>query len=100
MRVQSDLLLFTSSWVHVVVGVQIATVSIVVTDAYPAAKNHISRDILHLLRIKRGLKLWGHESIAVAWVYQANKMDGEQSHVEGNWDNDQTEYTRQKMLRP
>lgn len=99
-RVESDLLLLATSRVHVRVGVQVATLGVVVTETDARAKSHVCGDIGHSLGVECGLELAAHEAIAITRVDEANKVDGKHGHVEGDWDDDQAEDAGEEVLEP
>ena len=80
--------------------VQISTLSVVVTQADSRAKCNIGRYIGHSLGVEGRLELRGHESISIARVDEADEVDGEHGHVEGHWDDDETEDPREEVLEP
>jgi hypothetical protein len=80
--------------------VQITTLGIVVSDRNPAAVGNVRWNVLHAFRVESRLKLGRHESIAIAGIYQANKVDGEHCHVEGDRDDNKTEGPSEEMLEP
>jgi hypothetical protein len=49
-----------------------------------ATVRDIGGDILHALGVQRGLELGGHETISITRVDEADEMDREQGHVEGD----------------
>ncbi len=89
--VQSDLLLLASSGVHKVMGVQVSSLGVVVSNTNSTTECNIDWYILHSLGIKSSLELRAHESISITWVYQAKEVDSEHCHIEGDWNDNQTE---------
>ena len=98
--IQGDLLLLATSWVHVAVGVQVATLCIPVTERDTASIRNISRDILHTFRVQRSLELRGHETITIAGIDQADEVDTEHGHIERDGDDNQAEQTGEEVLEP
>lgn len=98
--VKGDLLLLATSRVHVLVRVQVATLSVVVAEADTRAKCNIGRDISHGLCVKGGLEFAAHEAITVAGVDEADKVDRKHSHVESDGDDDQAESASKEVLEP
>lgn len=54
--VKSDLLLLASSWVHVVVGVEVSALSIVVAERDTTSKRNIHWHVLHCLGVQSSLE--------------------------------------------
>lgn len=98
--VQSNLLLFAASRIHVVMRMQVATLSVVVPDADTAAQCNIDWDILHAFRVQRSLKLRRHESVSIARINETDEVYGKHGHVECHWNDDETERSGQKVLEP
>lgn len=96
--VECDLLLLAASGIHEVVGMQVSSLSVVVSDAHSATKSNIDWDILHSLGVKRGLELRAHESISITRVNQAKEVDSKHGHVECDWNNNKAEHSRYNML--
>jgi hypothetical protein len=96
--VQGDLLLLAASRVHERVGVKITALGVHVADGNTAAHHDIGRDILHSLVVESGLELGAHEAIAVTGVLEADKMDGEHSHVECERNDNKTENSGHEVL--
>ena len=80
--------------------VQISTLSVVVTQADSRAKCNIGRYIGHSLGVEGRLELGRHEAVSVTRVDEADEVDGEHGHVEGHWDDDETEDPREEVLEP
>ena len=99
-RVQRDLLLLRSPRIHVLMGVEVSALSIVVTETDTRAESNVCRDICHSLGVQGGLELRGHEAIAIARVDKTKKVDGEESHVEGQWNNDQAKDASEEVFEP
>ena len=89
--VEGNLLLLGASWIHKWMGVQVSTLSVVMSDADAGAECDIGWSIAHALRVEGSLKLRAHESITLTWVDKAEEVNGEHSHVESDWDDDQAE---------
>lgn len=79
---------------------QVAAMSVQMTDADPGAKRNIGRDILHRFGVQTRLKLRRHKTISVTRVYQTEEVDGEHSAVESNGDNNQAEKSGREVLEP
>uniref|UniRef100_A0A1Y1KHV6 Uncharacterized protein n=1 Tax=Photinus pyralis TaxID=7054 RepID=A0A1Y1KHV6_PHOPY len=99
-RVQGDLLLLATSGIHEWVRVQIAALSVDVTDAHAASKSDISGNIIHSLVVESGLELGAHETVTITGVDQAKEVDGKHGHVEGDGNDDEAESPRHQMLEP
>ncbi|THW59526.1 hypothetical protein D6D20_06439 [Aureobasidium pullulans] len=84
MGVESDLLLLAASGVHVAVRVQVASLSVVMTDRDTAAESDICGNVLHTLAVESRLELGRHETIAVTRVDEAEEVDGEHAHARSN----------------
>jgi len=67
-------------------------------DGDTAAHDDIGGDILHTLVVESGLELGAHEAITVTRVLEADEVDGEHGHVEGERNDDETEDTSHKVL--
>ena len=98
MRIKGDLLLFASSWVHEVMGVQVPSLGIMMPDTDSTAKCNINRNILHGLGIECCLKLGAHKSISITWIDKTDEMDSKHCHVECQWYDDQTENPSNHMF--
>lgn len=99
-RVQGDLLLLASSRIHERMGVQVATLSVDVTDGDATAKSDIGRNVLHAFAVQSCLELGTHEAVALAGVDEAEKVNSEHGHVEGGGNDDEAEDPRCEMLTP
>jgi hypothetical protein len=97
-RVQGDLLLLATGRVHERMRVEVTTLSVDMADGDTAAHDDIGGDILHTLVIESGLELGAHEAITVTRVLEADEVDGEHGHVEGERNDDETEDTSHKVL--
>jgi hypothetical protein len=89
--VKSDLLLLAASWVHEVVRMKVSALGVVMSDADPATKPNIDRNILHRLGVESSLELGAHESISITGVNQAEEMDTKHGHVKCQWDHNEAE---------
>jgi len=98
--VESDLLLLAASRVHVVVGVQVTTLGVKVTNADSRTERNIGGNVLHALGVQSGLEFGRHEAIALTRVDQAEEVDRKHAHVEPNRDDNQTKNTGGKVLEP
>ena len=98
--VKSDLLLLATSRVHVLMRVQVAALSVVVTKADTCAKCDIGGHISHCLCVEGGLELAAHEAVTVTRVHKAYEVDREHGHVKGDGDDDQAESASKEMLEP
>lgn len=78
----------------------VATMSVVMTDANSRTKRNISWDILHRFRIQGGLEFGRHESIPISWVHQTNEMNCEHCAVESDGYDDQAKCPGKEMLKP
>lgn len=96
--VKSDLLLLTAARVHERVGVEVSALRVDMSEAESAAECDIDRNVLHTLVVQGGLEFGTHEAISVTGVAKAQEVDSEHGHVEGRGDDDQAEYTGQKVL--
>lgn len=96
--VEGNLLLLGASWIHKWVGVQVSTLSVVMSDADAGAECNIGWRIAHALRVEGSLELRAHESITLTRVGKAEEVNGEHSHVESDWDDDQAEGSGQYVL--
>jgi hypothetical protein len=98
--VQSDLLLLATGGVHVAVRVKVTALCVPVAERNAAAVCNIGWNVLHALGVQCGLELGGHEAITVTRVDQADEMNREHGHIEGDWDNDQAEQASKEVLEP
>lgn len=98
--VQSDLLLLATGRVHVAVRVEVATLCVPVAERDATAIGDICWYVLHSLRVQCGLKLRRHETVTVTWVDQADEVNREHGHVEGDWNDHQAEQTCEEVLEP
>jgi hypothetical protein len=96
--VQGNLLLLAASRVHERVRVKITALGVHMADSNTAAHHDIGGDILHSLVVESGLKLGAHEAITVTGVLEADKVDGEHSHVEGERNDNKTEGSGHEVL--
>lgn len=96
--VKSDLLLLGARWVHKWMRVQVATLSVVMSDADAGAECNVGWSVAHALGVQGGLELGAHESITLSWVGEAEEVNGKHSHVESNWDDDQAEHSGENVL--
>ncbi len=96
--VKSNLLLLGSTWVHKWVRMQVATLSVVVSNADAGSECNIGWSITHGLGVEGGLELRAHESITLTWVNKAEEVDVEHGHVESDWDGDQGKDSGQDVL--
>lgn len=99
-RVESDLLLLTSSGVHQSVRVKISSLSVDVADGNTATKENIGGNILHALAVESSLELGAHETISLTRVGEAEEVDSEHGHVEGDGNDDETEDASHEVLGP
>lgn len=99
-RVEGDLLLLGAGGVHVGVGVQVATLRVVVPERDAGAEGNVGGHVGHGLAVERGLELGRHEAVAVARVDEAEEVDGEECHVDGGGDDDQAEDAGEQVLEP
>ncbi len=99
-RVQSDLLLFTTGGIHVRMRVEVSTLSVVMSEGHLTAKEHVRWSISHALVVQGRLKLGRHESITIARVDQAKEVDAEHANVECDRDDNKAEDPRKQMLSP
>jgi hypothetical protein len=98
--VESNLLLLAADGVHVAVRVEVSTLRVPVTERNTASIGNIGWHILHTLGVQGGLELRRHETITFAGVDQADEMNCEHGHVEGDGNDDQAEETSEEVLEP
>jgi hypothetical protein len=98
--VEGDLLLLATSRVHVLMRVQVATLSVVVAETDTCAKCNISGDVSHGLCVEGRLELAAHEAVTVTRVDEADKVNCEHGHVEGDGNDNQTESASKEVLEP
>ena len=98
--IEGDLLLLATSGVHVLMRVQVATLSVVVAETDTCAKCNIGGHVSHGLCVEGGLELAAHEAVTIAGVYKADEVDSEHGHVESNGDDNQAERACKKVLEP
>jgi len=96
--VESDLLLLAASWVHQVVRVQVASLSIMMSYADSTSKCYIHWDILHSLRVESSLEFGAHEPVSVSRVDEADEVDPKHGHIERDRDYDEAENSGNEML--
>lgn len=98
--IQRDLLLSTAGGEHVRVRMQVASLSVQMTEADAGTKSNISRNISHGLGIQSGLELRRHEAIAITGVHQTQKVNRKHSAVEADGQQNQAENPSREMFEP
>lgn len=98
--IQGDLLLFATGGIHERMGVEVAALGVDVADAHAAAKCDVGSNIVHALVVESCLEFGAHEAIALAWVDQAEEVNSEHGHVEGDGNNDEAESPSHQVLAP
>lgn len=100
MWIKGDLLLLATGGVHVAVRVEVTALGVVVAERDTRSEYDICGYILHALAVEGGLKLGRHETIAVAGIDEAEEVNREHAHVEGDWNDNQAEDTGEEVLEP
>lgn len=82
------------------VRMEVSTLCVMMPDGDAGAVCNVCGDTMHALGIEGGLELGGHETIAIARIAEAGKVNGEHSHVKCDGDGDEAEDAGEQMLEP
>src|ERR1700731_3821324 len=88
---------FTAGGVVVRVGVEIAAMSLNVSDIHFGPICNVDGRVHHGMAAQGLLELWAHEPIALACIGKGDEMDLEHNHVHEDRQDDQTSGTSSEM---